>query len=181
MHPKVVRAFSYPASLSHWFLRLTVNFFSFWLYSPPLASSGSELFTCLSLHPLSWWHSYLHLELCRAQGRPKCLLNVQCLSNHQGKKGLLNCLCCHALDTATQFLLFFLSKIMLFFLTIGFKTKISASMVPIWPSDWIFPHWYGWLVWNTIQKGMQWWFLRRVLLTPIWIVLSAHWITEPGY
>lgn len=127
MHPKVVRAFSYPASLSHWFLRLTVNFFSFWLYSPPLASSGSELFTCLSLHPLSWWHSYLHLELCRAQGRPKCLLNVQCLSNHQGKKGLLNCLCCHALDTATQFLLFFLSKIMLFFWPLVLKQKSQPA------------------------------------------------------
>lgn len=37
--------------------------------------------------------------------------------------------------------------------------KILASVVSqaVWPSDWIFPLLYGWLVWSTIQKGADWW------------------------
>lgn len=37
--------------------------------------------------------------------------------------------------------------------------KISASVVSqaVWPSDWIFPLLYGWLVRSTVQKGADWW------------------------
>lgn len=70
-----------PDSVTGFFCKLV----SFWLHPTPLALSGSEVFTDLSLHPLRWWwrhvclisHSWQCPELCRAPGRRQCLLNVR--------------------------------------------------------------------------------------------------------
>lgn len=175
-----------PDSVTGFFCKLV----SFWLHPTPLALSGSEVFTDLSLHPLRWWwrhvclisHSWQCPELCRAPGRRQCLLNAQCLSDHQGgRKAFWNA------QTAMNWWLqptcwFSPFKNDALFLTSGFKTKISASVVSqsVWPSDWILPHLYGWLVWSTVRKGMEWWLSSKIPLIPIWQSLSAHWMLEPG-